>query len=292
MRQFPDKDFGRKKRSSIMKRSTALILIAALVTGLIGCSTSDVVKSSSDGSITIDLSALTTALSGLTTGSATTVAATPSSTPEQTSSLPTPASSTNPPVTPTSPSTTPATVDTKTAIAELKDKYGVSIAGNYTDVSVSNALTIMRQLYPEDTKGLTITYSNQDGGSVGGYWTGAGRILIYKKCKEILYVVFHEVIHHATLYRESGHGAQVAEAVVTAIGKGSNPNNFPASVITRSYAQSSIEEFWAELFSVFRIQNKNLVNGSMGFTTIRSTFNPPESLRPAINKMYPDATSS
>jgi len=263
-------------------RAVCFGFLLSILSMSIGCSTSDLQIPNGQGG-TIDLSGLTSSATGSTSSSGSTATA-PSSTPASPSTLPAPASTTTAPSSPTaSTQINPTSVDSQAAISELSSTYGISVSGSYTDKSILNCILSARQLLPEDTKGIKIKFTDQNAGGVMGMWSSSGSITIYSPAKTSLTTVFHEIIHHCTLYRESGHGAQVAAAVVTAIGKGNNPKNFPASVITRSYAQTMIEEFWAEIFSVYRIKKYGLGGSTAGFT---GTFNPPESLRPTINNMY------
>jgi len=260
-----------------------LVFAAALTTG---CSVSDLGLSGTSSSSTIDVSGSPGTTSSTQTAIPTPVPTptpTPVSSTETASTLPAPAASTAAPQSPATSVNVPTSIDTQEAISELKNTYNISVSGSYVDASIRNVLISARQLYPADTKKLSITFTDQNAGGVMGMWSSAGKITIYAPAKKSLTTVFHEICHHATLYSTSTHGAQVAQEVVDVIGRGDNPKNFPASVITRSYAQTMIEEFWAEIFSVYRIKLLGLDGSAPGFT---GTFNPPEKVRTALNKMY------
>jgi len=273
---------------------------ACLVSLLTGCSdVGEIIKTSSDGQgVTIDLSGLSLSGTGSSTsGTDSATSLSPTSQPEAASSLPQPETVTTPPLGLTAAPTVPANTDQQAALSELKDKYGITVAGTPTQKSILNTLLAARQLLPEDTKNLTINFSDESGGSVLGVWSSSGKIKIYATAKERLATVFHETMHQVTLFQRQGggtsskpptrHGHFVANELCDALG-GNDPSQYPKSVIVSSYSLKNLAEFWSTLFTNYRIRKEGL-DGQKGFT---GEFNPPENLRPIIEKMYSTQSQS
>lgn len=263
----------------------AMVLCLCLAGGfvMVGCSGEYVVRRTGDGQIVITLVPSDGSGSG---GGDETGMGGPAAPPDGGDTTPPPSSDyTTPP--PSSSSGTPASVPGgQEALAELRDTYGITLAGYPTERDVKSALISARQFRPEDTKSLRISYTkeNRNRGVMGVYTPGSGqqgRIEIYDHIN--LHTVFHEMTHHITLFPRNSRARKVAEqvAAMTPPEQGSLAEASPA-YIPRSYARQNIYEYWAEFFSYLREKEK----GIQGGYPCSGQFNPAESVRKVARQIY------
>jgi hypothetical protein len=162
---------------------------------------------------------------------------------------------------------------------ELATKHGITLRGSPTETDVRNVLISARQYRPEETRGLRISYTDSRRNSgVLGVWSN-GNSEIYSS---MLDVVFHEMTHHITLFRNNGRSRSIGQQTVAAA-REAGSGRIPSNCITRSYAQSNTAEFMAEFFTGLAGLERGV---PLRFTIRNGTYNPPESVRAAARQIY------
>jgi hypothetical protein len=175
----------------------------------------------------------------------------------------------------------PLTGTAQEHLNELQTKYGIAMRGSYTAQDIANTLTSARHYKPENTQGLSFTWTAQRRQSgVLGVWESSGRSEIYSS---LIDVVFHEMTHHITLFgRNSGSSGAVGRAVV-ASAKQTGGGSIPTNCITRSYARTNDAEFRAEFFTGLASLERGL---QTRFTLSGGTFRPPENVRAQARNIW------
>jgi hypothetical protein len=166
-------------------------------------------------------------------------------------------------------------------LAELAQTYGIQVRGTYTDEDVANTLTSARHYNPANTQGLTFTFSAERRTSgVLGFWASNGQGEIYSSAID---VVFHEMTHHITEFRNnSGTSGRIGTQVVAAAQEAGG-GTIPSNCITRAYARTSIKEFRAEFFTGLATVERGLPTR---FTLSAGTFDPPENVRALARQVW------
>jgi hypothetical protein len=166
-------------------------------------------------------------------------------------------------------------------ITELRDKYGIQLRGSPTEQDVANTLTSARHYRPENTRGLSFTFTAQRRSSgVLGVWESSGQSEIYSG---LLDVVFHEMTHHITLFPNNSQSSGAQGRAMLAQAKQSGGGQIPTNCITRSYARTNDAEFRAEFFTGLASLERGLTTR---FTLSGGTFNPPENVRAAGRQIW------
>jgi hypothetical protein len=275
-------------------RASRVLAFGALLIGLTGCSAKVSIHPAGGDTVMICISQIDRSGGGA-PGSGLPVGTRPpaASQPETDPRLPSPEAPTPPPRG-TSPQAqnapgAPGSSTAQTATAELQSRYGIRIVGNPTPTSIDQVVYTARQLHPQDTQGLTIDFVDQGAGAVLGQWAWNGRtavITVFGPAKESISTIYHEILHHVTNGRPSNIGYGVARRVSQQLG-GMEPRAYPRSMITGSYALTSVAEFWAELFSAHRLQAAGLL-ASDRFSMVGPWFDPPANVVATMNPLYAD----
>lgn len=273
------------------KKAACTIALAALLIGLTGCSATVTVHQTGADTVMICISSLDRGAGGASSDLPVGTRPPPATGPEQDPQLRAPEAGAPPPVgTSPQPQNAPAApTSAREATSELQGRYGIRVTGNPTDRSIDHLIYAARQVHPQDTQGLTFDFVDYGAGATLGQWAWNGRVgvvTIFGPAKESVSTIYHELLHHVTNGRPSNIGYGVARRVSQQLG-GMNPRAYPMSVITGPYAQTGIAEFWAELFSAYRIRPDGRDRGDR-FSMIQPRFDPPAALEPTINGLYAD----
>lgn len=171
--------------------------------------------------------------------------------------------------------------DLATGVNELSQTFGVQVRGSYNKKDVDQTLVWARSFRPDETRGVTFTFTAQRRESgVLGVWNSLGQSQIYSGRQD---VVFHEGVHHITLFGRNQRSRALANQVFNAAVQEGGGGTPAGNTITRSYAQTNPSEWKAEFFTGLAGLERGV---PLLFTLRNNSFNPSANVRAVARQLY------